>query len=253
MCNIEHRLKPFPQPPEFRNAAGRLLCLFKRLAEPGRPFVQVVPDLYTQPGARTESSAVLCDHFMQVIDQLLEEFTNSLAQTDTISERAKAIIRDATKHLPAIVIPEKFDQDVEQLSHAEEITLRLVAAILPVDGELSVDDETILQRSVDEVFAVIRDSQYTAAVRESLLDFVSYSRSALDLDTIYGAPVLRRAYYRMLANLLVVQSDAGDDSLWWRQAVRHIRILDNIAARIDKRKPLGTDLLEWDSRDMKQQ
>lgn len=79
-------------------------------------------------------------------------------------------------------------------------------------------------------------------MRIALLEIVRLSRNAVEQYNIYGARGFKAAFKRMLSELMEVYFDQGADKVkdkaWWKQAVEHVKLIDAMAARLEKYRPL---------------
>jgi len=114
--------------------------------------------------------------------------------------------------------------------------------MLPEEQELLDDDKNKILESIERLKQTIDESDLPKSVRIALLEIVRLSRNALDQFNIHGARGFKAAFKRMLSELLEVYLDQGPDTVknksWWNQAFEHVKLIDAVAGRLLKYKPL---------------
>ena len=148
---------------------------------------------------------------------------------------------EGTESIKSVVYPMNPQSSPTSLQAAQIALLRMAGTMLPPDGDLLESDEGNIRNSIEELRQVIENSEISKSARTALLEVVKLSRNALDQYTIHGARGFKKAFKRMLAELMEVYVTDGKEVVeqtWWKQAMDHLKLVDGIAGRLMKYKPL---------------
>ena len=249
----EHTLKQIPGPPEYRNSAGRLLRLLEML-KPGAPYYKTIASLYGhEPPQKVaaELKGELYLDFMQIVSSAYHQFLDDIEATTAIPDATKPVMRDGLSKLVEIVYPANSSSPPRALQDAEIAVLRMAGSMIPEEDEMAADDKAKIAESIKQLGGTIEGAELPKSVRVALLEIVRLSRNSLDQYNIYGARGFKKAFKRMLSELMEVYLEQGPENVkdkdWWKQALDHVKQIDAVAGRLLKYKPLleslGTLLL----------
>lgn len=120
--------------------------------------------------------------------------------------------------------------------------LRTASTMLSEDEDLPKEDKDTVLDSIERLKSTVDKSDLPKSVRNALLEVVRLSRNALDHFNIYGARGFRIAFKRMLSELMEIYLHQGPNEVmhkpWWKQALEHVQLVDQIAGKLLKYKPL---------------
>lgn len=239
----QYKLQRVPAAPEYRNSAGRLLRLLEMLRSQNA-YVETVATFYEdQRGSITnETKGYLYLQFMRLLTSAYEEFVNDIEATDTIPEATKKVLQDGLSNLRQMVYPINMGNAPRPLQDSDIALLRMASSMLPEETALRKEDADTISESIERLKDTVNQSDLPKSVRNALLEIVRLSRNALDQFNIHGARGFKAAFKRMLSELMEIYLDQGPDTVkdksWWKQALEHVKLVDNVAGRLLKYKPL---------------
>lgn len=236
---MEYRLKTPPKP-KFNNSAGRLLVLLS-LLKAGQSYIDQVHTLYEDVPISGHNKSRSFVHFMSLLEDVYETFRSELELTDKIPVPTKELISSGLVNLPNLIFPGPSNNSVPGLTPAEASVLELAASLMNMEDELLETDEQEIRNSIERLHKAISASGVPDAARTALLEVVRLTRNALDQYRIYGIDGFRESFKRMLAELMDVYCREGADvrkTTWWSEGLKHVKLLDEIIARLSKYKPM---------------
>lgn len=231
--------------PEFRNSAGRLLFLLK-LLQSQESYFGIIAKLYGLPaGIPTPESAANISRaflaFMPLVTHAYEEFLTELSTSESIQEATRNIIHNGLSNVTSIVYSTNPASNPPRLSGSDVTVLQLAASMLDSEPELPPDDVQSIRDSLEELRILLEDSDLKPNARNALLELMRLSRNAIDYYSIYGARGFKKAFKKMLAELMELlfhEGEAVKNEEWWTKAVNHLRLIDKVASALLKYRPL---------------
>ena len=230
-----------PPPPEFNNSAGRLLVLLQAL-QSRNSYYDIVATFYgSDSQATNDFKAKAYLSFMGLVGAAFDEFINDVETSPKIPDETRPVIKDGLANLVGRAYPIQPTGAPPSMPEAEIALLRMAGSMLEIESEMEESDAEAIRKSIDELRKMLEDSDLSKGARTALLEMVRLSRNALDHYTIHGARGFKQAFKKMLADLMEVYLDEGKDVAkepWWKTAISHVKIVDNVAGRLLKYKPL---------------
>lgn len=251
MNDKQFKLKRLPAPPEYRNSAGRLLSLLEMFQSNQTYYNQIAEWYGEKQDVSPQLKGKLYIEFMQVVSDVYREFLDDLTDASEIPEESKPVIRKGLSNLSETVYPANPTGTPRVLHGGERGLLQVAASMLPREDDLPQDDVDAIEKSITQLKETIENADVPKSVRIALLEVARLSRNALDQYNIYGARGFKAAFKRMLAELMEISLREGPNEVknqkWWQQAVEHAKLVDSVAGKMLKYKPLleplGTLLL----------
>ena len=119
--------------------------------------------------------------------------------------------------------------------------LQMAASMLPQEPELPPSDIEAIRVSMEELRKCLDGSDIKPSARNALLELVRLSRNAIDYYSIYGARGFKKAFKRMLAELLELMSQEGKEvkkEPWYDVAAKLIGLVERASAAANNVQPL---------------
>ena len=234
-------LKTPPPTPEFNNSAGRLLVLLQAL-QSRNTYFDIVSTFY---GANAQASndfkAKAYLSFMALVGAAFDEFIHDVETSPKIPDGTRPVIKDGLANLVGRAYPIQPNSAPPPMPEAEIALLRMAGSMLEIEAEMDQSDADCIRESIDSLRKALEDSDLSKNARTALLEMVRLSRNALDHYTIHGARGFKDAFKKMLADLMAVYLEEGKEvskEPWWKTAIAHVKIVDSVAGRLLKYKPL---------------
>lgn len=180
-------------------------------------------------------------HFMSILGRAYEEFQLDLETTDKVPDATKELVTSGLVNLPNLVYPISASNPVPALQPAEISVLQVAASLMDVESNLLDDDEQKIRESIEGLRKVVSNTDLPDTARIALLEVIRLTRNALDQYSIYGSKGFREAFKQMLAELMDIYLREGTEvteSSWWRPTLQHIKLFDEIVAKLTKYKPM---------------
>jgi hypothetical protein len=231
-------LKVQPAPPEYNNSAGRLI----RMLEMFNPHDSIMGQIAKFYGLGSDEKLEVrsrCAYlFMSQLTEVYDQFLQELGASDKVPDATKEVVRQGLSRVTELIFPQSLSSAPRQLEDAEKSILRLAATFLDAESELAEDDKQKCRKSIEALQRIIESGDFPPTVRVGLLEVVRLSRNALEQYAIYGSRGFKSAFKKLLAELMELYLHEGDQKSWWGQVLEHVRLMDDIAGRLMKYKPL---------------
>ena len=230
--------------PEYRNSAGRLLAFLSAIPD-NRQLLETVPPLlgYQAKTAQEQRQATLLA--LMELHKLYIEFRQDMLDADII-EKQRDVMLGGLTNLEQSIYPFNFQTGIRKITDAEISLLKVCATFIPEDESITKDDITRIRDSIVELRDQVQESNISPTLRKALLEIIRLSEDAISRFNIHGARGLRNAFKSMLADAaeLYGMTDLDNDrqalkkSSAWSAIIRHLKIVDEIASKLLKYKPL---------------
>jgi hypothetical protein len=230
-----------PEPPEFNNSAGRLLSLLKMLGS-NSSYVDTIIQFYGEKAnvaPHRKGKAYMA--FMSLVSRAFDEFIVDVESSAKIPDVTRSIITEGLGDLINCAYPTNTGGAPRKLQDAEVAMLRMAASMLDAEPSLEPSDLESIRTSLDELRHELDNADLKPGARIALLELVRLTRNAVDYYSIHGVRGFRKAFKKMLAELMELYLHEGKDvtaEKWWQTAIKHVRTIDATVARILKYKPL---------------
>ena len=240
---MDLKLQKQPKEPEFNNSAGRLLRLFQMLgSSQSKNHYDTIGAFFAgkQQGSN-EFKAKSYLQFMSMLGKAFNDFISDVQTTEKIPEPTKGVILGGINRLLSIAYPMNPTGVPAQLQDAEVALLRMAGSMLDQEPMLEESDTDAIRESIESLRKEIEESDVSKTAKQCMLEVCRLSRNSLDQYTIYGSRGFKDAFKRMLAELMAIYLDEGDEiksKSWWRKTVDHAKLFDTVAAKLSKYKPL---------------
>lgn len=173
------------------------------------------------------------------------EFRQDMLEA-SISEKQRDVMLHGLANLVQSLYPINFQSTIRKITDAELSLLKVCATFLIEDEPVTKDDIARIRDSIAELRDQVEDSNISPTLRKALLEIIRLSEDAISRFNIHGARGLRRAFKGMLADAAEVYGmtdiDNGRETLKkssaWAAIIKHLRTVDEIAAKLLKYKPL---------------
>ena len=240
MKHMEQKKDKFPTELEYNNSAGRLIALL-RMFQPTTSYYDNVASFYE--GSKNDvdfvSNAYL--QFMYLLKNTYDDFVKNLTAAENISGETKGIVFRKLANLNNIIFPTDPTKATRTLSESEVSVLQMVASLMDTEKDITEDDIQSIRNSIENLQETIDKSDLSKSAREALLELVRLTRNALEQYNIYGARGFKKAFKKMLAELMEVCFKEGKEvqnQPWWNDAVKHLKVVDKVASKLLEYKPL---------------
>ena len=250
---MKPELKKFPAKPSPNNSAGRLLALMDMLPV-GKSVAGCLKDFYSltsspKPrgvfgGPNNVDNSEQCRAYLDFTAKLgdaFDEFIGDLENSQSIPDSQRTVIRSGIAGLLAIVYSLNPNQQIRALQPAERSLLQMAGDLLEAEPELESSDSEKVRDSLEELRETLEASDISRTAKIAMLEVARLSRNALDQYTIHGARGFKKAFKKMLAEMMEVFLDEGQEvtkKAWWAKALAHVRLIDGVAAKLLKYKPV---------------
>lgn len=244
ITNSKHNLINIQEPPEFLNSAGRLLLLIRHLKSPDiNTYLQSAMVLFGLPkDSTTEYQSQFAIVLLGVLSSAYKEFLSDIKESSEIPEVTKSIIIEGVSPLNEIIYPYNFGNTIRDITPSEVSVLRMAGSMLSKEGDPGELGKKEISDSIANLQETIDSTELPPSVRIALSEIVRLSRNAHDQYNIYGARGFKKAFKRMLSELMEVYLEQGAEKVkdedWWDQALKHLKTVDEVAGRLLKYKPL---------------
>lgn len=230
----------FPSELEFNNSGGRLIALLGMLKS-NTNYFENTATFYLGSKDDADFKGRSFTTFMSLLQKTYDEFMADVTSSNNMPQVTKDIIFNGIVNIPKIVFPVLPDGPVKDVSDAEYSLLRMAASMLEMENDLTTDDVHTIRDSIESLRQTLEDSELSKSARVALLELVNLTRNALEQYNIHGARGFKKAFKRMLAELMEVYLREGNevkDQAWWNEAMQHIQIVDKVASKLLEYKPL---------------
>ncbi|MEP3478452.1 MAG: hypothetical protein ABJZ55_04335 [Fuerstiella sp.] len=230
--------------PKYPNSAGRLLSLLSNIPA-GQQLLEVIPRLFDAKPTTPQSKQQACLAGMMEMHRLYLEFRQDMMDAD-ISEEQRDVLLNGLTSIQDSIYPTQLTGGFRAPTDAEKSLLEVCATILPVDGQIKGDDIDAIRESISSLRTIIESGDISPTLRKALLELVRLSEDAISRFSIRGARGLKKAFKEMLGEAAELYGlSRGDDaaeelqsSPAWATIVNHLRLVDSVASRLLKYKPL---------------
>ena len=237
---MELTLTKTPPAPEFNNSAGRLLALLQMYQSRSSHF-DAIAAFYEGSSQSNELKARAYIDFMGMVGHAFDEFLADIQTSDKIPDPSRAVITDGIGRLISIAYPIQPQGAPTTLQDAEIALIRMAGSMLDAEPELEESDADAIRTSIDDLRSTLENSEISKSARVAMLELCRLSRNALDQYAIHGARGFKRAFKKMLSELMETYLEEGSEvseKPWWKSALGHAKLFDAIAAKLSKYKPL---------------
>lgn len=237
---MDLELKKIPGKPEFNNSAGRLLGLLEMVQE-SKSYFDIAAGFYSGADKSNDLKARAFVQFAMILGKAYDEFFVELEMSDKLPDATRTMIKEGLAKIVHIAFPVNSSSQPTLLEPAEIAVLKMAASLLGNEDELLESDEQKIRDSIEELRKLTEESNLSKSARTAILELVRLTRNALDQFSIHGARGFRKAFKKMLAELMEVYLEEGKEVVkesWWRATLKHVKLMDDTAARLLKYKPL---------------
>lgn len=192
-----------------------------------------------RPSSEIQARAYL--KFMSLVAESFDAFVKDVENSPNIPDLTRGLIKEGLTNLVQYAFSSAPANPPGQMQAAEIALIRMAGSLLEMEPNLPDADAESIRESIDSLRKELENSDLKKSAREALLELVRLSRNALDHYTIYGAKGFRKAFKKMLSELMEVYLHEGTEvvqTTWWATAMRHVRKVDALAAGLLKYQPL---------------
>lgn len=238
---MDLNLSQKPKPPEFNNSAGRLIRLLEMLPSQYSYF-DTITKFYTpatSPEPEMQGRAYL--DFMGLVGKSFDAFLTDIENSPNIPDLTRGLIKEGLTNLAQYAFTNSPASAPRKLQDAELALVRMAGSMLDMEPDLPESDVDSIRESIESLRKELEKADLTKSARQALLELVRLSRNALDHYNIYGAQGFRKAFKKMLSELMEVYLHEGAEvtkSSWWQTAMSHAKLVDSVAGKMLKYKPL---------------
>ena len=247
-------LRKFPAAPEFNNSAGRLIALLE-MVEGNQNLLAAVSSIYNlgpdtgvpiprggfgggggfggKAVSGPQSRAFL--DFAKMLGSAFDEFVNDVESSSSIPAPQRTAIKSGINRLFSVAYSVNPNQPIQKLEPAEKALLQMAGSMLEAEPVLEETDAEKVRNSIELLRESLEDSEISKSAKIAMLEVCRLSRNALDQYTIHGARGFKKAFKKMLSEMMLVFLDEGDEKAktpWWKNAVSHIRVFDSLTAKL---------------------
>ena len=163
-----------------------------------------------------------------------------------ITEQQRDTMLTGIASLGQSLYPTQLTSAIREMTEAETSLLKVCATFIAEEGPITEDDMGAIRDSISDLRTQVEDAKISPTVRKALLELIRLSEDAISRFNIHGARGLKRAFKAMLAEAaeLYGMTDPDKDreglkkSSAWAVIVKHLKILDAVASKLRKYKPL---------------
>lgn len=227
--------------PEFKNSAGRLLCLLRMLASHESHYDKIVQLYGMKANVSTETKSRAYLEYMALVGCAFDEFIIDIETSTAIPDGTRNIIKEGLSELVNCAYPVSPNSAPRKLQDAEVALLRMAASMLSEEEPLEEDDVQAIRESIDGLQRLLEGSDLKPSARAAILELMRLSRNAIDFYAIHGAKGFKAAFKKMLADLMEIYFREGTEATqepWWKQCVDHLLKIDTVLSKLYKHAPL---------------
>ncbi len=238
---------------KYPNSAGRLLALFNSI-DGGKAFAPQLAKMVlgeTIPDNDEEGLAKIGTKAYAELHSMYQEFIEDMEAADIGQEQKNVLLKGLEGMRKSIYIP-NIAVKPRVLTEAEKSLLEVCATALPAEGQLAEDDKNAIKESISDLQNLIENTETDPVLRGILLELVRLSQDSIARFNIHGARGLKRAFRGMLAEVaeLYLATDEGDqaeikETNAWHALLNHLRLIDSVAGRLLKYRPLLESASKW--------
>ncbi len=234
--------------PQYNNSAGRLLAVLDELNKNNNGYIVAIPLIFGDDAPKKDKGKtepqrqtfVGISHLHYLYSQFIEEMRSS-----DIPDQQRQVLMNGLKELELIVYPSNLGSAARKITEAEKSLLEVCATIIPQEENLSNDYISEIRESINSLRNLIEKSDTPAQLKSLLLEFMRLSNDSIDRFNIYGAKGLKSSIKSMLAEVAELQLSMDEKEIEkiqksgsWDTMLKHLRVVDGIASKMLKYKPL---------------
>jgi hypothetical protein len=233
----------FPNP-EYQNSAGRLLALLSVIPK-NKNLLESLPLLFGAAANSMQQRHKATMSALVDLHNLYMEFREDMMGPE-INEKQRNVILGGLVALEDSLSPIALNTSMRPVGEAEAALLRVAATLLPEDGLVTDDDLRKIRESTSKLRSLVEQGDISPTLRKALLELIRLSEDAISRFNIHGPRGLKKAFKSMLAEaaelygFMKSSEEQGEpsQSTTWSVIVCHLKMFDEIAARIMKYRPL---------------
>lgn len=230
--------------PEFQNSAGRLHALLRSIPT-GRSLLEVLPPLIGVDSKDSKERQQATLRVLVELHQVFIEFCEDMRIAD-ISEQQREMMMKGLGSLRETLYPINLDGGLRPPTEAEIYLLKVCATFIEEDSPITVDDIDAIRASIADLRSQVDNSKISPTLRKALLELIRLSEDAINRFDIHGARGLKRAFKAMLIDAAelfgmvdpTTEREELKSSAAWAAILKHLRIVDSVASKLLKYKPL---------------
>ena len=230
--------------PEFQNSAGRLHALLRSIPA-GRSLLEVLPPLIGVDSKDSKERQQATLRVLMELHQVYIEFCEDMLIAD-ISEKQREMMLKGLGGLRETLYPINLDGPLRPPNETEIHSLKVCATFIEEDSPITVDDIEAIRTSIADLRSQVDNSKISPTLRKALRELIRLSEDVINRFNIHGARGLKRAFKAMLADaaelfgMVDPTMDREDlkTSPAWAAILEHLRIVDSVASKLLKYKPL---------------
>ncbi|MCG8525146.1 MAG: hypothetical protein MI748_02115 [Opitutales bacterium] len=234
--------------PRYNNSAGRLLELLSEINESKGDYLHLIPNILKVSSTDNNKSATepqrLTYSGIVHLHRLYYQFLDDMRSAD-MNEQQRSVLLNGLKDIQLIVFPAQFNTSPRRITEAEKSLLEVCATVLPIEEDLTKDYINEIRESIGSLRELIENSNTPKELKSLLLEFIRLSNDSIDRFNIYGAKGLKSSIKSMLAEVAELQLSLEEKQIEkikksgaWDRIINHLRIIDGVASKILKYKPL---------------
>lgn len=234
---------PIPRP-KYRNSAGRLLAALTAIPTNNSLLESIPPVFGFEPNDQREKQQA-ANVGLQELHALYVQFIQDMMDAE-IGDQQRTVLLNGLQSLRDSIYPIQLNASYRPLSDAEKSLLEVAATVLTQEDEILESELDLIRESIRTLQELVDKASISPALRKVLLDLIRMSQDAISRYNIHGARDLRKAFNGMLADAaeaygLASGSGSRDEMVnsgAWGKICAHLRVIDNVASRLLKYKPL---------------
>ena len=230
--------------PEYENSAGRLLALLTSIPN-GRSLLDEVPKLLEVKPSSEQHKQQMALRYLMDMHHLYLEFQQDMIDAE-INEQQRGVLLAGLSGVQSSLYPVQLNAGYRAINDAEISLLKVCATFIDQEGRISDDDVTLIRDSIDQLRKQVEEGNISNTLRKALLELIRLSEDAISRHKIYGARGLKKTFKLMLADAAELYGVTGNQdhqeelikSNTWKLIVKHLKLLDSVASKLLKYKPL---------------
>jgi len=244
--------------PEYQNSAGRLLALLTSLKK-NQNLIDEAPKILGEKADGAQEKQQLALSLLMEMHRVYLEFRQDMFDAE-INDQQREVLLSGLSSVQQSLYPVQLNAGWREITEAEVSLLKVCATFIVQDAPITKDDLEAIRTSIAELRSQVESGSLSPTLRKALLELIRLSEDAISRFNIYGARGLKKAFKSMLADAAELygmtdsQKDATElkKSGAWGAIIRHLKLVDSIASKLLKYRPLlqgASTLLLGDSQE----
>ena len=230
--------------PEYQNSAGRLLALLTSLKN-NQNLIEEVPKILGKKVDDAQQKQQLALSFLMDMHHVYLEFRQDMLDAE-INDQQRDVLLSGLSSVQQSLYPVQLNAGWREITEAEVSLLKVCATFIAQDAPITKDELEAIRASISDLRSQVESGSLSPTLRKALLELIRLSEDAISRFNIYGARGLKKVFKSMLADAaeLYGMTDSQNNaeelkkSGAWRTIIRHLKLVDSIASKLMKYRPL---------------